>query len=208
MMPTLDHLVYAVPDLARACAAFAKTTSVTPAPGGQHPGRGTHNALVGLAGGAYLEFIAADPTQPTPEHGRWMGVDLVTAPTLTRWAIRDVDLGAFAKTLRAHRPALAHLTEGSRRTAAGQTLAWRMTEPQPAPAVELVPFALDWTHSETHPTEGLTPTLELLELRLEHPGAEALNQLFRDLGLAHAVYSAASHRLGAHLATPRGNLWL
>ncbi len=151
MKPTLDHLVYAVPNLTEACAAFAKTTGVTPTPGGQHLGRGTHNALVGLTNGAYLEFIAADPAQPAPEHGRWMGVDLVTAPTLTRWAIRNVDIEAFAKTLHTHRPDLSHLTEGSRRTTAGHTLAWRMTQPQPGPAVELIPFALDWSDSDNSP---------------------------------------------------------
>ncbi len=208
MTPILDHLVYAVPKLAEACAAFAKTTGVTPTPGGQHLGRGTHNALIGLASGAYLEFIAADPAQPTPKGGRWMGVDLVTAPTLTRWALRNVDLAAFAKTLRAHRPDLAHLTEGSRRTTAGQTLAWRMTQPQPAPAVELVPFALDWSDSEAHPSGGLAPSLEVVELELHHPDALALAQLFATLNLPQIIHPAPSPSLRAHLATPRGSFWL
>ncbi len=206
--PALDHLVYAVPNLAEACAAFAKTTGVTPAPGGQHLGRGTHNALVGLAGGAYLEFIAADPTQPTPPHGRWMGVDLVTAPTLTRWAIRDVDLEAFAKTLHASHPQLATLTHGSRQTPTGQTLAWRMTQPQPTPQVEVIPFALDWGHSETHPSAGLTPILTLEGLDLQHPQADALNALFKSLGLPQKVHPAAAPNIDATLGTPGGTVAL
>ena len=49
----LDHLVLAVPDLARAIDDF-RARGFTVMPGGQHPGRTSHNALVVFADGAYL----------------------------------------------------------------------------------------------------------------------------------------------------------
>ena len=204
-MPTLDHLVYAVPDLEAACAAFAKTSGVTPAPGGTHPGRGTRNALVGLAGGAYLEFIAPHPTEPHGPAGRWMGVDLVTAPTLTRWAVRDLDVGAFAQTLRdAGHGHLARLATGQRRTPGGQTLRWHMTEPPPAPAVEVLPFALDWSESEGHPSDGLAAEFELRTLRFEHPEPKGVQVIFELVGLDYEVEYGARPRIHTVLSGPSG----
>ena len=208
-MPHLDHLVYAVPDLDAACAAVAKTSAVTPTVGGVHPGRGTHNALVGLAGGAYLELIAAHPTEPHGPNGRWMGVDLVTAPTLTRWAVRGVDVAAFAKTLHdAGYPQLAHLATGQRRTPGGQTLRWRMTEPQPAPVVELLPFALDWSESDVHPAEGLGAVLEVEGLRFAHPEAGRVGEVFERLGLGYEVVFGEVPKIGVTLRGPGGSFGL
>ena len=209
-MPQLDHLVYAVPDLDAACAAVAKNSGVTPTAGGVHPGRGTHNALVGLAGGAYLELIAAHPTEPHGPNGRWMGVDLVIAPTLTRWAIRGVDVAAFAKTLRdAGYPQLARLAVGQRRTPGGQTLRWHMTEPQPAPAVEVIPFALDWSESEAHPADGLASEVTLETLRLERPEAGRVGALFARLGLSgYEIAAGPVPRISATFRGPGGTLTL
>jgi Glyoxalase-like domain len=44
----IDHLVYAVPDLATAVADVTERFGVRAEPGGQHAGRGTHNALLAL----------------------------------------------------------------------------------------------------------------------------------------------------------------
>lgn len=63
----LDHLVVGVADLEAASAAFEASTGVKPVFGGEHPGRGTHNALASLGGGLYLELIAVKPGGESPE---------------------------------------------------------------------------------------------------------------------------------------------
>ena len=67
MSLALDHIVIAVTDLDRAMADY-RALDFQVLPGGQHPGRTSHNALVVFADGAYLELIAW--RAPAPEE-RW-----------------------------------------------------------------------------------------------------------------------------------------
>jgi Glyoxalase-like domain len=62
----LDHLVVACRDLSSAEVWLNNTLGVKSAGGGQHLGFCTHNRLVSLGSGVYLELIALDPTQAVP----------------------------------------------------------------------------------------------------------------------------------------------
>ena len=57
LLRQLDHVVLAVHDLERAVEDF-RALGFTVTPGGQHPGRTSHNALVAFEDGAYIEIIA------------------------------------------------------------------------------------------------------------------------------------------------------
>lgn len=94
----IDHLVVAASTLEAGVAHVADSLDLSPGaftPGGQHPGMGTHNSLLGLWGGLYLEVIAIDPSAPEPERKRWFGLDskavkarLAEGPYLAHWAAR------------------------------------------------------------------------------------------------------------------------
>jgi catechol 2,3-dioxygenase-like lactoylglutathione lyase family enzyme len=68
MLRGIDHVVIAVPDLSLAHQAYEELGFVV-VPGGRHP-IGTHNALMGLADGSYIELIAF--YEPSPEHRWWL----------------------------------------------------------------------------------------------------------------------------------------
>ena len=71
----LDHVILVVPDLRRAMGELAFTVGLVVEPGGEHPGWGTHNAIVRF-GVTYLELIAVSnrdgcrATFPRPAGGR------------------------------------------------------------------------------------------------------------------------------------------
>ena len=68
MLTGIDHIVIVVRDLDAAIVSY-RGLGFTVVPGGRHP-VGTHNALIALADGAYIELIAF--LQPdTPQDHRW-----------------------------------------------------------------------------------------------------------------------------------------
>ncbi len=69
MLRQLDHVVIAVHDLGRASEDF-RALGFTVTPGGQHPGRSSHNALVVFEDGTYIEIISW--RNPAPEVRWWI----------------------------------------------------------------------------------------------------------------------------------------
>ena len=89
----LDHLVVTAPSLEAGLDHVEAALGVVVPAGGAHPLMGTHNALMGLGGGAYLEVIAPDPSARA-ERPRWYGLDHVARPSLSHWVLRTNRLEA------------------------------------------------------------------------------------------------------------------
>lgn len=100
MRLTLDHLAVPGETLAAATAHCEAMLSVPMGPGGRHARYGTHNRLLGLDGGLYLEAIAIDPDAAPPAGPRWFGLDTFAgAPRLVRWILRTDDMDAALDAL-------------------------------------------------------------------------------------------------------------
>ncbi|MFB7330369.1 VOC family protein [Streptomyces adustus] len=201
IVPLLDHLVLATPDLAATVADFTRRTGVTPAPGGAHVGLGTRNHLVGLGGTSYLEIIGPDPEQPDAAGPRPFGVDGLAAPRTVTWAISPPDLDATVAAARAHGHDPGAVRAMSRRRPDGTLLEWRLTDGSAHPS-GLVPFLIDWGAS-AHPSASGLPVTPLLALSATAPDPDAIRPLLTLLGTELPV-TRGPVGISFTVGTPRG----
>jgi len=196
----LDHITIAGLTLAAATDHVSAALGVTPRPGGEHAVFHTHNTLMGLGDGLYLEAIAANPDAPQPTRPRWFDLDRFEGPPrLTNWICRTDNLDA----------ALARLPRGFGDPVDLQrgSLRWRMAVPQSGilPYDNCAPALIEW-QTDTHPASMLAPsgcTLKKLEVR--HPEAKALNDLLAPfLDDARIGFATGPANLLAQFDTPTG----
>ncbi len=202
-MAALDHLVYATPDLDATVAALADATGVTATPGGRNEGRGTRNALLGLAGTAgYLELIGPDPEQPAPTAAAWFGIDTLTQPRLVTWAVRVSGIDDAVEQARAAGYDPGPVSAMSRRRADGLELTWRMTVASES-FDGVVPFLIDWGESP-HPSVGL-PALTLVAWSAEHPAPDKVGHALDAMHVDLPLRQAPEARLRAVVEGPGGS---
>lgn len=146
----VDHVVYATPDLNRGVEEIEKLLGVRAIAGGQHPGRGTRNALIALGPAAYLEIIAPDPEQPSPKEPRPFGLDELKESRLVAWCAKGRDLEHLRRDALRKGVRLGEVRSGSRLRPDGVQLWWQFTDPTVLVADGIVPFFIDWGES-SHP---------------------------------------------------------
>lgn len=165
----LDHLVVGAQTLAEAQAHIEDSLGVAMQSGGQHAVFHTHNALLGLEDGLYLEAIAPDPARPAPLRPRWYDLDRFEGPArLSNWAAATRDMDAVLPDMPEGCGAPVEVQRG--------TLSWRMavSELGTTPFDNLWPALIEWP-PDVHPAAALTPSgLRLRRITLRHPEGEAL----------------------------------
>ncbi len=201
----LDHLVIGTPDLARTVAAFHAATGIEPVFGGNHPGRGTRNYLVGLGERQYLELIGINPDDPVAEADLFFGLGDCTEPEFRTWAVRTDDLDRAIPTLRAAGLLVGEPMTGSRGLPDGSVLNWRLTDPLPEPT-GIHPFLIEW--GDSHPaSSGSLPEVELVRLIVRHPQAAEFERSLRTAGLQIDV-DPGPPEAAATIRTPKGTITL
>ncbi len=205
MLQHVDHLVYAAPDLDAACAEIERRLGVAPSSGGQHIGRGTRNALVTIGPTSYLEIIAPDPEQPSPNGPRWFNVDSVDAPRLVAWAASATTLTQLAADAARRGVHLGSVTSGSRKRADGVALAWEVTDPTTVLADGVVPFFIDWKASP-HPASSATVGPTLVDLRGRHPDPRRVREMLNVLGIELPIERGDRAELAATFRSQSGAL--
>lgn len=172
----IDHLVYAVPDLADAVVDIEARFGVAPTPGGAHVGRGTFNALLGLGGRTYLEIIGPDPAQSEPEQPRPFGIDSLDEPRLVAWcAAPHQPLDDLVHIARRAGYDPGDVQEMSRKRPDGVVLEWRLA----VTTIEgseggVLPFFIDWGRT-VHPSESIPVGGSLVSLDLFHPQPRSID---------------------------------
>ena len=197
----LDHLVIAARTLEEGADFTAAKLGVEMTGGGAHPLMRTHNRLLNLWGGAYLEVIAIDPNaEPieTPEtpRPRLFALDdpaqrkrLEAGPQLVHWVVgvnRPKSLTRWQAQYPERIPAVVAMTRGGN--------AWGLTVPADGafPAWQgagdgLLPSLIQWDTPQ-HPSESLPETgIALKSLTGFHPRAHLISEQLAWLGVSHLM---------------------
>jgi len=181
MITRFDHLVIAVRDLDIASERF-RALGFEVRPGGEHPGQGTHNAIIRF-GLDYIELLAIrDETEARA--GGLSGVALVEYLRGREWgmagyALATDDIESDAARLKGSGISAVGPFAMSRQRPDGSTLAWRLLIPDGTPWRRPWPFLIQW---ETPDSERLS---------VEQPGTHP-NGVMRVLGALVTVRDLAS----------------
>jgi hypothetical protein len=199
---SIDHVIVGIADLEEGIRRLAELTGVTAEHGGQHPGRGTQNALLSLGPPSYLEIIS-------PVAGPPPGMEALSdlkELTPVGWAIGTRDLDATKARLEAAGFKVSPPRAGSRVRPDGQRLEWR-TAGLDIPG-ELTPFLIEWGAQTPHPSTTSPKGCTLESMEIDTPQAENLARLVSELRLGTVVREGTEQDLAFTLVCPAGRVKL
>jgi hypothetical protein len=218
---TIDHLLFGASDLESGVGEIERLTGVRPVYGGQHPGLGTHNALLSLGERTYLEVIAPDPSQADVHVPLPFGIGDLQAPRLVAWAVAPDDIDEAARAARSAGVEVGEVSEHTRTTPGGGEVRWRMAvvgDPVGDPpgtsgdraadatggtSAPVVPFLIHWG-TGPHPAARAPLGVRLLRFSVSSPEQGQLERTLRALGVGVDVRPADQPALHAVLAAPSG----
>jgi catechol 2,3-dioxygenase-like lactoylglutathione lyase family enzyme len=156
MIVGIDHILIAVEDLEKGMEAYRRL-GFQVLVGGDHPDVGTHNALVPLADGSYLELIGVKKPELARQFPFGMQVlGALEGPNqLAGFALEVGDDNSDLQAIRDRGLEVAKAPPGGRVRPDGQQVSWRTAHPKDS----RLPFLIqDTTPRELRvppPTEGL-----------------------------------------------------
>ncbi len=167
----IDHIILAVADLEAGMDEFEELTGVRPVFGGEHPGRGTRNALVSLGPGTYLEVLALQEGIEEVEDAS--GLAELTTLTPWGWAASTTDLEGTLALVGGNGFVPSGTASGSRATPDGGLLRWETASIQD-PVLAGSPFFIEWSAESPHPAATSPGGCELEALKVMTPDHEGL----------------------------------
>lgn len=199
-MLEFDHIAISGETLPAARDFVEHALGVPLQPGGEHAVFHTHNALLGLGEGLYLEAIAVNPDAPAPDRPRWFDLDRFAGPPrLTNWICRTPDLSGFLSQFPLRQGGPVDLQRGD--------LRWRMAVPEDGilPFDNCAPAVMEWV-AGGHPATRLTDRgVRLRRLTVSHPDARVLGRHLRPvLSDDRVAFETGAPGLHASFDTPHG----
>ena len=200
-MLALDHIAVAGETLDAAVAHVEDVLGVSLQAGGEHDHFATHNKLLGLADGLYLEAIATNPATTPKQSPRWFDLDrFLGAARLACWICRTDDLESALAQMSVDAGQPVPLARGD--------LRWKMAVPASGvlPFDNHFPALMQW--QGYHPAARLIDRgCRLQRLVVSHPEAFALRDMLRDLLQLRdpiVVFEPGEDGLMAEIDTPQG----
>lgn len=181
--PHVDHVMLGISDLDRGIRELESVTGVRAVYGGEHPDRGTHNALVSLGSETYIEIIA-------PRPGVAVSADLADLVKLEHLTPVGWAVGASPEQLERSGVKTTPPRAGSRRQPSGNVLHWEtfgLAQP-----LDNAPFFIRWRDPAQHPAKTSPGGCSLGGIEFDDPKADELTRVIRALGLEFPVASGTA----------------
>lgn len=205
----LDHIAVSARTLDEGIDFVADRLGVRTPLGGRHPRMNTHNAVMSLGPGVYLEIIAIDPEAGPPEMPRWFALDdpamrrlLEAGPTLATWIARSDDLAATI--------AASPVSLGTAHRMARGDLRWQIgIRPDGSmPMAGLFPICIEWPPGPHVSTRMADLGVRLAGITVRPPQPDAFRAKLVAIGAESLVTVEAPKRgqppLEAELIRPDG----
>lgn len=178
-----DHLVIAADNLEQGIEYIEQKFNAKIPFGGAHDQMGTHNHLMQIGHGIFLELIAINPTAtpPTPPQKRWFNLDnptlqkqLKNQPLLVTWVARTNNLQAEIKHLKVDIGKIHNVSRGN--------LSWQITIPQNGAPTEhgLFPPLIEWQNNQSPAPKMANLGIKLQQFTLTHPQPQKLKGLLKN----------------------------
>ncbi|MCP4491315.1 MAG: VOC family protein [Gammaproteobacteria bacterium] len=209
-MNKLDHIVVAADSLGRGVEYIRGELGIDIPKGGFHQTMGTHNHLMQLGNGAYLELIAINPDAAIPAHPRWFALDerlmresLQQKPRLITWVMNTTDIQTVKQS--------AGFDIGQPTELERNNLRWQiaLTDDGRLLGNGMLPYVIQW-HSQPHPSRAMADLdCRLKSIEIYHNRLEWLESNLRSIGAEHLVEikqiaDSESPYLSAAIETPGG----
>jgi hypothetical protein len=205
----LDHIVIAAKTLSQGVEYIREKLGVEPQGGGQHVSQGTHNKLLKLNQGCYLEIIAIDPCGSRPNNPRWFNLDsrelgtkLLERPRLITWVARTDNIHSLTNLCKVDIGRVHPMSRGQ--------LCWKMTFTLDGSLVlgGQVPPLIEWD-TDQHPSNCLDESgCRLVKLEGFHSNPDLVQEVIKSLGLENEILirpaNSEGEKLQAHIETPTG----
>lgn len=197
----IDHLILGTADLDRGVDQFQQRTGVRPAFGGDHPGRGTRNALAALGDGRYLEILA--PQSGASASGDVDDLRKLRTLTPIGWAVSTSDPAATVRFITQAGYAVSDPKPGSRVKPDGTKLEW-VSFGLTSPELSEAPFFISWNPRSAHPSTDSPAGCHLAGVTLTMTNHDPLRGLLERLALGVEMVRGAGTKLEIALRCPKG----
>ena len=210
MNPAIDHIVIGAASLKQGVDYVRRTLGVDIPFGGVHQTMGTHNHLMQLGEGLFLEVIAPNPDLPSPDTPRWYGMDdphlrcqLENQPMLLTWVINTNNITALL--------AQADFSFGTIESISRGELNWLFGLPDDGRLLAggMLPYVMQW-NTKTHPAQNMFHAgCELKEIAIYHSHPDWVRSVLSSIGAEKLVNIYPADRdtlsfLEVKIKTPSG----
>jgi len=178
----IDHIVIGADNLISGTRILEKKINTKLLPGGEHKVMGTHNKLLKLQTGIYLEVIANNPNVESPSHPRWFSLDelnikekIKQSPRSLCWILAVDNIDHAVKNCGYNPGKILELSRGD--------LEWKVTVPTDGKLIEngVLPFLIEWPKN-IHPSKNLTnSSVSLNKISLIHTEPDYIKNILNNL---------------------------